>query len=161
MSKKGQIKSDKKGLVLWSRKKWTKRKKIVLFLVVIAFIILCCSTWWVLAKTDWIIKHEARISVEDQASLFFEEAVTYNNNGQLDEALSFALKADVLNPTDNIEDFIARIYTVKGDNQKAIIYYQKAINNINQEDPMADSYKEDYEKMIQFLSGNIQQEINE
>jgi len=88
-----------------------------------------------------------------KSSLLLNKSTTYINNGNLDEALAFALESKSLHNNMNINQYIARIYVKKGDNQNAIKYYQIAITLVDKSHPLAETYISDYQKIISRLGG--------
>ena len=88
-----------------------------------------------------------------KSSLLLNKSTTYINNGNLDEALAFALESKSLHNNMNINQYIARIYVKKGDNQNAIKYYQIAIPLVDKSHPLAETYISDYQKIISRLGG--------
>lgn len=85
--------------------------------------------------------------------LLLSKATLYYNDGKYDDALATAKEAESINQTDNITNFIARIYEKKGDKQKAIEYYQKTITLIDKSQPLADSDAKYYQSKIESLGG--------
>jgi len=85
--------------------------------------------------------------------LLLSKAILYYNNSKYDDALVTAREAESINQTDNVTNFIARIYEKKGDKQKAIEYYQKTITLIDKSQPLADSDAKYYQSKIEALGG--------
>ena len=96
---------------------------------------------------------QATDDIQTKAILLLNKATTYYNNGKYDEALEAAKESESLERNDNIEKFIASIYAIKGDNQNAIKYYKKAITLVDRSQPLAESDIQDYQNIIDMLSG--------
>ena len=90
-----------------------------------------------------------------KADLLFEESGVYYNAGDYSKALSLAVASDDLVNDDNTEHFIAEIYARLGQKTEAIIYYQKAISNVDMSGPLANSDIQDYQDNIKQLGGGI------
>lgn len=80
------------------------------------------------------------------------KAASYFDDGNIDGALTIALEADAANQNDTVSYFIAQIYEKKGDNQKAVEYYQKAILFIDKSSPVADADVQYFQSKIDELS---------
>jgi len=85
--------------------------------------------------------------------LLLSKATLYYNDGKYDDALATAKEAESINQTDNVTNFIARIYEKKGDKQKAIEYYQKTITLIDKSQPLANADAKYYQSKIEALGG--------
>lgn len=90
--------------------------------------------------------------INGKANLTIAKAGLYLNDNQQDRALEMALQAEKIYLNENVAQFIATIYARKGDNQKAIEYYQKVIDFIDKNGAIDDS-KGYYLGRIDELSG--------
>lgn len=90
---------------------------------------------------------------EVKQTLLLMEATTHANSGDNDAALVSALASELLNNNSGTEQYIALLYERKNDKSNAIIYYKKAIENIDKEDLMANSDIEYYKNKIKLLGG--------
>jgi len=88
-----------------------------------------------------------------KSTLTLNKATIYFNNGDYEKALSVAKEALSIQETDNVDQFIAQIYTKKGDNQNAIVYYKKAVALVDKSQPMAEANIKYYNLMITNLGG--------
>ena len=82
-----------------------------------------------------------------------EKAVMYLNEKNYEQALVIAKQAEAININFEVVKIIAQIYDEKGDKQNAIIYYQKTIELIDKNDPMASDDAEYYQGLITELGG--------
>jgi tetratricopeptide (TPR) repeat protein len=81
------------------------------------------------------------------------KATVYFNDGKYNEALNTLKELDINRPSENSSQFIAQIYDKKGDVQKSIEYYNKAISLVNKNDPMGDSSINEYKDKIKMFGG--------
>lgn len=91
--------------------------------------------------------------LQQKNSLLLGKASAYFNDSRHDDALAIALDLEKINLTDSILFFIAQVYEDKGDNQKAIEYYKKAIPLVDTSGPMGDYYARYYGEKIDELNG--------
>lgn len=95
----------------------------------------------------------AKITDPYQKSILLSsEASNYFNKDDYDKALTITKEAYDLNQNELTASFLARIYEAKGDIQNAIYYYRKAIELIDQADPLSDSNIQHYQNMINILN---------
>lgn len=87
--------------------------------------------------------------------LLLNKATLYFNNKSYDEALKTALQAEAIIKDDNIEQFIAQIYEIKGNKQSAIKYYNQAITVVDKSRPMANTDIKYYQSKISELGGVV------
>jgi len=80
--------------------------------------------------------------------LTLEKAVIYLNEKNYEQALVIAKQAESINSNFEVAKIIAQIYDEKGDKQNAITYYQKTIQLIDKNDPMASDDAEYYQGLI-------------
>jgi tetratricopeptide (TPR) repeat protein len=90
---------------------------------------------------------------QSKALLLLNEATTYYNDGNYDQALIAAKDSESIEKNSNIEQFIAQIYTAQGDNQNAIKYYQNAITYTDKSQVLAEANISSYENSIKLLGG--------
>lgn len=91
---------------------------------------------------------------KETATLYLSKAGIYFDEKQYDKALEFVNKADSIESTENTSHFLARIYTKMGNNQKAIDYYNRAIDFIEKDtepNPLAGFYTDLYKSKIKEL----------
>lgn len=74
---------------------------------------------------------------EVKMELSYSQSLLYFNNDNFNEALVAALLSENIKNSSDNEQYIATIYEKINDNKNAIKYYQKAIDNINKEDPLS------------------------
>lgn len=96
---------------------------------------------------------DATENVDAKQALLLMEATAYSNGGDNDNALISALASESLKNSSDTEQYIASLYEKKADNANAIIFYKKAIDNINKQDPLADSDINYYQNKIEILGG--------
>ena len=89
----------------------------------------------------------------EKSILLKNKAVLYVNDGKYDEALTVAKESETLNQNADTAQFIALIYEKKGDKQKAIEYYQKAILLVDKTQDLANSDIQYYQSRIEALGG--------
>lgn len=85
-------------------------------------------------------------------SLILSQATMYFNNDEYDKALSLANQAEAIAESSGLDAFIAQIYEKKGDTVNAMKYYQKAIDVIDNNDPLAGADVEYYQTIIDNLN---------
>ncbi len=71
----------------------------------------------------------------DQSYLYASETAVYVQANQLDQALQSALDAYNAQPSESSATLVADTYERLGNKDQAIVYYQKAIDLINPDDP--------------------------
>lgn len=86
--------------------------------------------------------------------LLIAKANIYYDNQDYDKALEVAFDAESIEKNTMVYGFIAVVYERKGDNQKAIEYYQKTIDLIKAGD-LEDESPEYYEEMIKTLDNQL------
>ncbi len=87
-------------------------------------------------------------------TLLLGKASVYYNEGNYDQALLFAQQAESIGNSADVAEFFGSIYDAKGDSQKAIEYYQKAIDLAKAIDP--EDSRIDYDKsQIEALGGVV------
>ncbi len=89
----------------------------------------------------------------DKSSLLLSKATVSFNAGNYDDALLDTKQAEALDNNVVITGFIAQIYEKKGDKQKAIEYYQKAITLVDIKQPLSGDDIKHYQSKIQLLGG--------
>ena len=94
-------------------------------------------------------------NISAKQALLVMEATVYANSGDNDSALVAALASEALNNSSDTEQYIATLYERKGDNTNAIIFYKKAIDNINKTDSLAESDVTYYTNKINLLGGTL------
>ena len=70
-----------------------------------------------------------------KSNMLIEKALVYENNNLLDKALMTAKEAEAIFDSLMVVDFIARIYDKLGDTNNSILYYQKAIDSLDENSP--------------------------
>jgi len=85
--------------------------------------------------------------------LILSKATIYLNNKDYDQALVIAKEAELVNQNSVVTRVIAQLYEEKGDKKNAIEYYQKTIDLIDMDDPMAGDDIEYYKSIITDLGG--------
>ncbi len=104
-----------------------------------------------------VIYDEAIKSTNDsyqKSILILSKATVYLNDGDYDQALTFAKEAETIDQNFIVVKVIAQIYEEKGDKAKAIEYYQKTIELIDESDPLASADREYYQSLINGLAGD-------
>lgn len=82
---------------------------------------------------------------EDKNYLYSSEAAIYVNSSQYDQALQPALDAFAAHQDEGTAELVAYIYEQRGDKANAVVYYQKAKDLVDPNDPTsygADFYQE-------------------
>lgn len=88
-----------------------------------------------------------------KARLLLSKAIMIYNKGEYDNALTVAKQAESYDSNESSAAFIAQIYTMKGDKQKAIEYYQKVISLMDKSQPTYESELQYYNDSIKELGG--------
>lgn len=109
---------------------------------------------------DSVAEYDKAISLAgddnvNKAQLLLNKANVYFNANLYDEALKAYLESYQISPTDALASSIANTYSIKGDNQKAVDYYQKAISLVDASSPMAKMDIIDYNEQIRILNDKI------
>lgn len=89
----------------------------------------------------------------EKIALMISKATIYFNEGNYDEALSVMLEAKNTYESSATASFTAQIYEAKSDKENAVAYYQKAIDLLDETNPVADSSREYYQFKIDELNG--------
>ena len=89
-----------------------------------------------------------------KAYLLQSKATVYFNNRDYDNALETAKKADELSNSSASNYLIARVYEEKGDKDSAVLFYKKAIELVDEEDPVAGDDIQYYQDKIRRLELN-------
>ena len=108
------------------------------------------------SANSWQVFDKAVESTSDdqlKGELSLSKAAIYSNEGKYDEALTIARLAEQYHKSDVVYYFIARVYEKKNDKPNAIINYQKAIENVDTSNPMAEENTNYYHLMIDQLNG--------
>jgi tetratricopeptide (TPR) repeat protein len=104
------------------------------------------------AAYDELIKNTS--DPNQKAFLLLDKATLYLKDSKYDEALAIAKEAENYGPkSSGVASYIAQIYSLKGDKQNAIDYYQKAVSFVDKTDPMSGSDIKDYQDIIKYLGG--------
>ena len=88
-----------------------------------------------------------------KSGLILNKAMLYSNAGNYDKALSAANEAMGISQNSNTAQYIAQIYEHKNDSQNAIKYYQKAIDLMDNSQPLSGSDTQYYRYKIETLNG--------
>lgn len=99
-------------------------------------------------------KLSATQSPAEQASIYTSKATIAMNDKKYDEALSFALKAEQIQPTKGTADLVAQVYELKNDKPNAIKYYKIVLGRFSNKDKITtpDDYSY-YQSKLQELGG--------
>lgn len=88
-----------------------------------------------------------------KSALLTSKANVFYNEQNYDQALSLAIEAENLSSNENITQFIANIYLLKGDKEKAVEYYQKTVSLIDGSAIPDDSRSQYYQSIVNSLTG--------
>lgn len=92
---------------------------------------------------------------QQKANFLISKAVAILNTGDNDGALSVALESEGIIQSNNTASLIAQIYEKKGDIQKAIEYYQKAVSLTDKLNYLNERELIYYQRKIELLKGII------
>ena len=108
-------------------------------------------------KTDEVVSlYDSRAAettdTKAKSFIILSKATIFYNQKDYEQALKYALEAESYDKSWNVEKFIAEIYTMQGNKEKAIEYYNRSIEF---NDPRSETYESDNklsENMIRELS---------
>ena len=108
-------------------------------------------------KTDKVVSlYDSRAAettdTKAKSFIILSKATIFYNQKDYEQALKYALEAESYDKSWNVEKFIAEIYTMQGNKEKAIEYYNRSIEF---NDPRIETYESDNklsENMIRELS---------
>jgi tetratricopeptide (TPR) repeat protein len=105
-----------------------------------------------IAKYDEVIK--TTNDSYQKSILTINKAVIYLNTEDYEQALKYAKEAESINVNFEVVKIIAQIYEEMGNKQDAIAYYEKTIQLIDKEDPLASDDAVYYQSVIDGLKGD-------
>lgn len=94
---------------------------------------------------------------QKKSSTLVAKSVLYFNNKDYEKALEIAKQAVEIDANSNSCQYLARVYQRLDKYTEAITYYQKAIDLIDKNDPMAESDNEDFTRAIDELNETIKE----